>query len=154
MVQAIRFLIFGTGVFILVAATSPHAAAGTVDPWFDIAQLRPVILHDVTSPTYDELLLILGNHFISGISLSPLPRAVDLLFQAVLLLAGLIFCLRCRAVSKPYAPLAALLASSRTLSIIARKPFERWADKWSFSPRRPSSAAASTLRTSDTVKPL
>lgn len=154
MVQAIRFLKFGLGVFILVAATAPHVAAGTVEPWFHSAQARPVILYDVTSPAFNEVLSILGNHFVSNGNPSPLPRALDLLLQGFLLLAGLIVCLRHRAVSRPYAPLAALLASARTLSIIARNPFERWADRWSFRPKRPSSAAASTLRTSDTVNPL
>lgn len=154
MVRAKILLLFGTGVFTLFLAIAPDASAGTVDPWFDTTRARPVILHDVKSPAYNELLNILNTHFISSAPFGNLPRAVELLFQTVLLFTGLIVCMRRRVFSRPYVALAALLASLRILSIIARKPFERWADKWSFNPSRPSSAAASTLRTSDAVKPL
>ncbi len=48
------------------------------------------------------------------------------------------------------APEAAAAAVSLILSTMARSPLERCADRWSFRPRRPSSAAASMARMSAT----
>jgi len=48
----------------------------------------------------------------------------------------------------------AFVAISRIRATIARRPFERCADKWSFSPSRSSSAPASTFKTSRTGNPL
>ena len=53
--------------------------------------------------------------------------------------------------SNRYAAWAAA-AMSRTRWTMARKPFERCDDRWSFSPSRASSAGASTASTSPTVR--
>ena len=137
------------GMVALCFATTT-ADAGTVTPWFEASTARPTILAEVTSPSYSELLNILSSPFMHSPKVTSHPPAIALISQCFFLLAMLIAALSIR---QPYVAFAALLARSRTRWIIARKPFERWADKWSFRPNRPSSPAASTLSTSDTVKP-
>lgn len=136
----------------LATATS-SANAGTVAPWFDTSTTRPAITIDVTSPGFGELLDALSTYFIQFPENGSMPPAIALLFQMFLLMGGLLLVLTKSQITTPYAPLAAALARSRILWIMARRPFERWADKWSFRPSRASSPPASTFKTSQTVKP-
>ena len=142
----------GSALLCALSHATPMSA-GTVEPWFNTETTSPIISVAVTSPPFGELLQILTSHFISSGPYSVFPSASALLFQMVVLMVGLIVCLRHRSITQPYALLTELLARSRTLWIIALRPFDRWADKWSFKPSRPSSSAASTSSTSETVNP-
>lgn len=153
-------MVLKTHIFLIAAGNSlgpaifaTHASASTVDPWFDTSSARPTLSIEVTSPTFGEMLNIFSSHFIHSPATGSLPPVTSLLFQVLLLVFGLVFCLSISFANRPYRPLAALLARSRTLWIIARNPLDRWAERWSFRPSRPSSTLASTFITSDTVKP-
>ena len=148
-----RLQSFAGGVMACATVHATPVSAGTVEPWFNSSGTPPKISVTVAPPPYGELLHILTSHFINSGAYSISPSATALFFQIVLLLIGLAFCLRHRSVTQPYALLTTLLARSRTLWIMARRPLDRCADRWSFKPSRPSSEAASTSSTSDTVKP-
>jgi|GEM_PF-2322535 len=144
---------FATGFFLAAFLAIGSASAGTVEPWFDASLARPTIAVDVVPTGFDELWVVLSSHFVNSNTFVAVPKASAVLLQIALLLSGFIYCLRHGPNVRDYRSLLAFIARSRTRWIIARNPLERWADRWSLRPSRPSSLAASTFNTSETAKP-
>lgn len=92
---------------------------------------------------------------LAGATASPLLVAAQIAFVVVLgsRLARALPHVRPRVGHVRYA-IVTLRASSLIRATIALRPFERWADRWSFRPSRPSSPPASTFKTSRTANPL
>ena len=120
----IRFWVFGT----ITAVPAPVFAA-SIDPMGDDIQTRPDVRLDLIPISSDELLDVLNRHYINLNDGAVTPSVLLALAQIVLLCAALAAVLRILPRDPPYPVALAWLARSRTRWIMARKPFDRCADK-------------------------
>ncbi len=145
---------FGPVLLLVSLLLAMPAIASSVAPGAEIDFGPSVIVKDLTVISLNELVDFLSRYYVNLVDQGGTPSGANLAFQVILLGFGLVGVVKLLPKTSPYSDELVCSATSRTLWTIARKPFERWADKWSLRPRRPNSAPASTFNTSDTGKPL
>ena len=139
----------------LIALLWPvQSAAATLSPETEIFTARPTVSYEFAPVPVSDLIGTLTRHFVNLPGETALPFVGNLAFQGMLLCLGLFLVLKSLPSPPDYPEVLASSAMARTRSTIARNPLDRWAERWSFNPRRPNSVAASTFSTSDTDKPL
>ena len=137
------------GVFLVGAAQ-----AASVSPGTGIGAVRPEITFDALPMTLPDRLALLTGHYLNTGAPARGPTIANVILQVVLLGFGVVAGLKTLTTLDAYPAALASAARSRTRWTIARNPFDRWADRWSFRPSRPNSAPASTSSTSETVRSL
>ena len=132
-------------LWVLVFAASVPAAAATIAN-LEADALAEALADNLDAPAFDTVLSGIYGSYYHPFFETTLNK--DRLILQTLILAVLLLTTHRLAYSAAVAS-----AISRIRWIMARRPLERCADRWSFTPKRPNSAAASTFSTSRTGKP-
>lgn len=134
---------------VFLSAAPWFCVAGTLDPYEGVPAVRPsfVVQPGVTV----DALEVMTDSYRAIPGPAPWNGALVLLHCLGLLLATGV-AVRLLPPPRRHAVWAAA-AMSRMRWTMARSPFERCDDRWSFNPRRPNSPGASTANTSSTLRP-